>query len=192
MAEWAEALIATRQSVLPRALVAPGPDAAQTEAILAAAAHAPDHHGLTPWRFVVVPAEARAALGEAFAAALIERDPAATLAQQAEARRKAFNAPLVMLAVVRLRDDDMAVPPHERIVSAGCALQNMLLMAHALGWAASLTGGKALASTPLRRLFDLSDDEQALCFLSVGRASRHEAGRVRPTTAQYVSQLQAR
>jgi nitroreductase len=96
----------------------------------------------------------------------------------------------LLLAVVRLRDDDAEIEPHERIVSAGCALQNVLLMAHALGFGGALTSGKALASAPLRRLFDLHDDEQALCFVNIGTVAKPKRARARPQAAQYVSVLQ--
>ena len=77
-AELAAALLQARQTVLPKRLGAPGPDAAQLQAILAAAGHAPDHGCLLPWRFVLVPQQARTALGDTFAQALRERDAAAT------------------------------------------------------------------------------------------------------------------
>ena len=48
-AELAAALLQARQTVLPKRLGAPGPDAAQLQAILAAAGHAPDHGCLLPW-----------------------------------------------------------------------------------------------------------------------------------------------
>ena len=189
VAELAQALIQTRQSTLPKRLAGPGPDAAQTQTILAAAASAPDHHELLPWRFVVVPDGARAALADAFAAALLQRDAAATPQQQAQAREKAFRAPLLLLAVVRLRDDDAEIAPHERIVSAGCAVQNMLLMAHAQGFGGALTSGKALQSAPLRALFGLQPDEQALCFVNIGTVVKARPVRLRPQAAQYVSTL---
>jgi len=189
VAELAQALIQTRQTLLPKRLLAPGPDAAQTRRILAAAAHAPDHHELLPWRFVLVPEGARAALGQAFADALRERDGAAEPEQLAQAREKAARAPLLLLAVVRLCDDDDEIAPHERIVSAGCAIGNMLLMAHALGFGASLTSGKALQSAPLRALFALDEREQALCFVNIGTPARAKPIRKRPALEQYVSVL---
>lgn len=189
--ELAQALIHTRQTILPRRLGDPGPDAAQTQLILGAAASAPDHHELLPWRFVIVPAEARGRLADAFAAALVQRDASATPRQIEQAREKAYRAPLLLLAVVRLRDDDAEIEPQERIISAGCALQNMLLMAHALGFGAALTSGKVLASSALRSLFDLGDEEQALCFLSVGSVASCRPARLRPQSGQYVSMLTA-
>lgn len=187
--ELAQALIHTRQTILPKRLAEPGPDAAQLQAILGAAASAPDHHELLPWRFVLVPAGARDRLAEVFATALLERDASATPQQVAQAREKAYRSPLLLLAVVRLRDDDAEIEPHERIVSAGCAVQNMLLMAHAQGFGGALTSGKALQSAPLRALFGLKPDEQALCFVNIGTVVKARPVRLRPQAAQYVSTL---
>lgn len=187
--ELAHALIHTRQTILPKRLAEPGPDAAQLQAILGAAASAPDHHELLPWRFVLVPAGARDRLAEVFATALLERDASATPQQVAQAREKAYRSPLLLLAVVRLRDDDAEIAPHERIVSAGCAVQNMLLMAHAQGFGGALTSGKALQSAPLRTLFRLKPDEQALCFVNIGTVVKARPVRLRPQAAQYVSTL---
>nr|WP_308645775.1 nitroreductase [Ottowia beijingensis] len=187
--ELAHALIHTRQTILPKRLAEPGPDAAQLQAILGAAASAPDHHELLPWRFVLVPAGARDRLAEVFATALLERDASATPQQVAQAREKAYRSPLLLLAVVRLRDDDAEIEPHERIVSAGCAVQNMLLMAHAQGFGGALTSGKALQSAPLRTLFGLQPDEQALCFVNIGTVVKARPVRLRPQAAQYVSTL---
>lgn len=188
-AEAAAALIHTRQTILPKRLAEPGPDAAQREQILAAAAAAPDHRSLRPWRFVIVPREAREALAEVFAASLRERDPLATAEQLAQAREKAHRAPLLLLALVRLGAAGEEVLPAERIVSAGCAIQNMLLMATALGFGSALTSGKALHSQALRQLFQLAPDEQALCFISVGTVLARKPGRERPAVADYVSTL---
>ena len=187
--ELANALIHTRQTILPKRLAEPGPDAAQLQAILGAAASAPDHHELLPWRFVLVPAGARDRLAEVFATALLERDASATPQQVAQAREKAYRSPLLLLAVVRLRDDDAEIEPHERIVSAGCAVQNMLLMAHAQGFGGALTSGKALQSAPLRTLFGPQPDEQALCFVNIGTVVKARPVRLRPQAAQYVSTL---
>jgi len=182
-------LIQARQTVLPKRLVEPGPDAGQTQAILAAAAAAPDHLQLLPWRFILVPAGQRATLAEVFARALSERDPQATPEQLAQAREKAFRAPLLMLAVVDGARGDPEVDLNERILSAGCAVQNMLLMATALGFGSALTSGKALKSDTLRACFGLDASEQALCFVSVGTVLSRKPARARPVVADYVNTL---
>ena len=190
-ASLAAALIHGRRTVLPKRLEAPGPDADAFEAILGAAAAAPDHGQLMPWRFVLVPMEQRATLAELFARALLERDPAATEAQQAQARDKAFRAPLLLLLIVDVACGDPEVDAGERFVSAGCAVQNVLLMATAHGFGSSLTSGKALKSQALRAHLGLGPEEHAVCFISVGRAGSQRAPRARPALGDYLSVFEA-
>jgi len=182
-------LIQARQTVLPKRLLGPGPDAAQQHSILAAAAAAPDHGQLLPWRFIAVPDAQRERLAEVFGQALLERDAEATPEQVAQAREKAHRAPWLMLVVVDGLRGDPAVDLAERILSAGCAVQNALLMATALGFGSALTSGKALKSTSLRALFGLHAGEHALCFVSVGAVRSRKPARVRPAVADYLSTL---
>lgn len=186
--DFAAALIESRRTVLPKRLVDPGPSEVQLNRIAGAAAHAPDHDCLLPWRFVIVPRTERARLADAFELSLMERDPGATGEQRARAREKAFRAPVLMLAIARL-EPDSRVPDAERILSAGCAIQNMLLMATALGFASALTSGKALHSTALRELFALGSHEKALCFISVGTALAARRSRERAQSHEYVTAL---
>lgn len=183
-------LLQARRTVLPRRLGAPGPSDEALHASLSAAAHAPDHGQLLPWRFILVPQPARPALAEAFAQALLERDPQAGSEEQARARDKAARAPALLLLVADERGGDAAIPAAERVLSAGCAVQNLLLMATALGFGSALTSGKALTSVALRTLFALQPHERALCFVSIGSVLTAKAARQRPAPAQYVSVLQ--
>ena len=185
---WPEAahdLIHTRQTILPKRLLAPGPNAAQLHVIVSAAAAAPDH----PWRFITVPDAQRPALADSFAQALLERDAQATPDQVAQAREKAFRAPLLMLLVVDAACGDADIDLHERLISAGCAVQNMLLMATAQGFGSALTSGKALKSTALRQLFGLQAHEHAPCFISIGTAHTRKPAKPRPSPEQLLSSL---
>ena len=190
-AAMAAALIQSRQTILPKRLGAPGPTGAEMAQILGAAAHAPDHGQLVPWRFVLVPAAARPALAEVFAQALLERDPQASPEQAAQAREKAHRSPVLLLAVVDAQRGDPEVDFAERMVSAGCAIQNMLLMATAQGYGSALTSGKALRAAALRALFQLQPSEQAVCFISIGTVLSRKAVRVRPAASSYVGTLHA-
>jgi nitroreductase len=185
------ALLQSRQTILPKRLLDPGPDAQQLARILEAAASAPDHGQIVPWRFIHITDDARPLLAQVFAQALLERDPAALPDQVEQAREKAFRAPVLLLAVVDGVRGDRSVDLHERIVSAGCAIQNMLLMATALGFGSALTSGKALHSLVLRQLFALTASDHALCFVSVGTAVQRKSQRVRPVPRDYVTQLSA-
>ena len=197
LATLAAALMQSRQTILPKRLTTPGPDAGQLELIFNAAASAPDHGQLLPWRFVIVPQTARAALAEVFGAALLARDAAATPEQVAQAQEKAHRSPLLMLLVVKGEDGgggeggrgDADIDLAERIVSAGCAVQNMLLMATALGFGSALTSGKALKDDSLRRLFGLGEAEHALCFVSLGTVKSRKPPRLRPLPADFVGSL---
>ena len=186
---FAEALITSRQNILPKCLSAPGPSAAQIEQLFRAAAAAPDHARLRPWRFVLVPEHKRAELAEVFAQALVDRDASATLAQIAAAREKAYRAPLLMLAVACLGPREPDVPMLERMVSLGCAIQNILLSAHSMEFGSGLTSGQAMSSARMRKLFQLQAGEEAVCFINVGSASTRKPANLRPEPTEFVSSL---
>jgi nitroreductase len=188
-AELLAAVIHSRQTVLPKRLGDPAPDAQQLAMILGSAAAAPDHGQLTPWRFVIVPEAARSRLADVFATSLRARDPQATEEQVGQAREKAHRAPLLMLAIGQLEGGDADVDASERLISAGCAIQNMLLTAHALGFGAALTSGKALKSQALHALFGLASGEQALCFINIGTPHKMKPARQRPAADSYVTVL---
>jgi nitroreductase len=207
LSDFANALIHSRQNVSPRRLDEPGPTPEQLQEILNTAAAAPDHGQLTPWRFVIVPREKRELLAQVFGLALVDRDPSATPAQIDNAREKAHRAPFLMLAVARRGDPESATterPPRgaqhpesseaevgdaERLVSFGCAIQNILLSAHAAGFGTGLTSGQAMASPRLRALFNLQASEQAVCCINIGTVTRRKAPRLRPQTAAFMSSL---
>ncbi len=190
LAETVGALMQLRRTILPKRLAAPGPDAAQLQQILGAAASAPDHGQVRPWRFVLVPDNARAALAQAFGDALLERDAQALPEQVVQAQEKAYRSPCLMLVVVSANCGDPGIDLAERLISTGCAVQNMLLLATALGYGSALTSGKALKSSSLRRLFGLGDSDHGLCFISLGTVqSRKLSPRQRPVPADYVSTL---
>lgn len=182
-------LIHTRQSTSSRFLGDPGPEGAQIETILDAAGAAPDHRRLTPWRLVIVPAQKRHLLAQAFAEALGERDSQATEAQLQEARDKAYRGPLLVAVIARLSPALGTVPAPERLIAAGCALQNMLLSAHAMGFGAGLLTGKSLYSERLSQFFQLADAEQLLCFMAVGTVVRGKPVTSRPTMNDYTTTL---
>jgi nitroreductase len=188
-APWVATLIQHRQTILPKRLAEPGPDAAQLEQILHAAAAAPDHGERLPWRFVLIPSTERERLADVFAASLLERDAQATADQVAQAREKAFRSPTLMLAVVDAGPEGDDIPFVERLVSAGCAIQNMLLMATAQGFGSALTSGKAMESKGLRALFELQAREHAVAFISIGTAAKRKAVRLRPEPGRFVTTL---
>ena len=189
ISDTAQALIHSRQNVSPRRLTEPGPSPAQLAQLFDAAAAAPDHGLLRPWRFVIVPQEKRALLSEVFALALVDRDPDAAPEQIEQAREKAHRSPFLLLAVARLGPAEPDIPAPERVVSLGCALQNMLLSAHAMGFGTGLTSGRAMGSARMRTLFALTEGEQPVCFVNIGTVSKYKPQRPRPGASEFVSSL---
>lgn len=189
LAAFAMTLITSRQNILPKRLAAPGPSEDQVNNMFRAAAAAPDHGELAPWRFVLVPDAKRATLAQAFGQALVERDANATPEQIEQAREKAFRAPFLALAIARLGHCEPDIDPLERMVSVGAAIQNFLLCAHSMGFGSSLTSGQAMKSAALRQLFALTEGEQAVCCINVGSVIKRKPARLRPDMAAFVSSL---
>jgi len=165
------ALIGTRHSVAPKRLQAPGPDADQLRQMVEAAACAPDHRTLRPWRLVLIADHQRPALADLFEACTLDRDPDAGATDRARSRDKAHRAPTLLLAVLRSTPDDPEVPLTERAVTLGAALMSLLLAAHGLGFGAMLTSGRAVRTARFEQAFALAEGEQAVCFVSIGSAS---------------------
>ncbi len=194
-------LLHSRSTIGPKRLVEPAPAPEVLQAILEAATAAPDHGRLRPWRLVLVEQAQRARLAQAFDEALCERDPASTPAQREAAREKAYRAPVLLVAVACLGQGDAAwvaageggvgTPVHdnERLLALGCALQNILLAAHAHGFGSGLTSGQAMQSHALRRLLGLAAHEHAVCCVNIGTVSKHKPGGERPGLADILSRL---
>jgi nitroreductase len=179
-------LVRSRFSVPPKRLLEPGPDTDELRSLVEAAATAPDHHALRPWRLIHITPDGRELLADVFEAARQERSPPPDETDIDKARAKAFRAPVLLLAVLSTLPPDPDVPLHERHVTLGAALMAMLLAAHGMGYAGMLTAGASMGSRALREAFGLADHEQAVCFLNLGTAARGQ-NNPRPDAADLLS-----
>ena len=172
-------LLKTRRSVKPIELVAPGPDKVELDTLLTVASRVPDHGKLTPWRFIVFEGEARLKAGEAIAAAFKDKYADATADQVAFERERLSRAPLV-IAVVSRAAPHVKIPEWEQVLSAGAAAMNLVIAAHALGYAANwITEWYAYD----RRVLDalgLGATEKIAGFVHVGRPKQPPEDRPRP------------
>ncbi|MEP6998223.1 MAG: nitroreductase [Betaproteobacteria bacterium] len=169
--------LTTRAS--PIGLTEPAPGAAALSSILRAAARAPDHGRLRPWRFIVIDGSARNALGDVLAAALREREPDLPEAAIDKERRKPLRAPLIIVVAARLREHK-SVPGLEQIIAAGAAAQNILVAAHALGFGGFWRTGTAAYDDAVKLALGLTAGDAIVGFLYLGTPSP-PAGPVPPS-----------
>ena len=188
--------ITSRHSVSPKKLIAPGPDKAQLLQMIEAAVSAPDHGLLRPWRFVEFPKQSRPALADLFEAALLERQPDADEEARQRARDKAARAPVLLGVIVRLDGEGVKsadpkrerVQPQDQFASAGAALQNMLILSHAMGFGARVTSGRAVNTNVFHDALGLQENETFLCFLAIGTPSAPPRHKERPDPHDMLSQ----
>ncbi len=162
-----DAIEALMGRVSPAQLVEPGPDAAQLQTLLAAAARAPDHGRMQPWRFVLIDGEARTRFGEVIAQSLKRREPDAPAGKLDAERKKPLRAPLVVVVAAAVKDNPK-VPDIEQVVAAGAAAQNMLVAAHALGLGGFWRTGAAAYDAEVKRALGLADQDAIVGFLYLG------------------------
>jgi nitroreductase len=146
--EMSEALerLLTRHSVGPKHLVPPAPGRDQLWLAALAALRAPDHQKLVPFRFAVIPGEARPRLADLFAD--FARREGKTPADIQLERDRAMLAPALVACIARLDPEHPRVPSHEQWIAVGGAISNFLLALHAMGYGAKmLSGRKAKDST---------------------------------------------
>ncbi|MBX9814791.1 MAG: nitroreductase [Proteobacteria bacterium SG_bin5] len=145
-------LLRTRRSGRPRDMIAPGPSDAQLSAMLEIAARTPDHGKLAPWRFVIVPAEARDRLSAVITTAYRAERPQAAATEIAALEAFARQAPALVVVLSQPKPESH-IPSWEQELSAGAACMNLLHAAHAMGFVAGWVTGWACYSEAVRDAF---------------------------------------
>ena len=172
-------LLKTRRSVKPMELTGPPPSSAELDTLLTIASRVPDHGKLTPWRFIVFEGDARAKAGETIANVFRADRPDATPEQIEFERKRLARAPLV-IAVVSRAGPHVKIPEWEQLLSSGAAAMNLVIAAHAMGYAASwITEWYAYDRRVLDKL-GLAANERIAGFVHIGRATKPAEDRDRP------------
>ncbi|GBD44132.1 Putative NAD(P)H nitroreductase YdjA [bacterium HR40] len=169
-----------RRTYPPVKLGEPGPDTAALELLIRAAAAAPDHGLLRPFRLILVEGEGRRQLGELFARALAEERPETSQAELEKQRTHPLRVPLVLLVVLCLRPRHPKIPEIEQIASAAAATQNLLLAARALGFEAKWATGFPTESPMVAAGLGLGPNERLLAILYIGTPRVPHEGPPRP------------
>ncbi|QTL04337.1 nitroreductase [Aquabacter sp. L1I39] len=179
-------LLATRRSLPLRALVAPGPSAAELDTMLAIAARVPDHGRLVPWRFIVLEGEARAEAGRRFDALYKAQNPDLPDAKAQMWRDYMMRAPVTVVAVSR-PDPAAKVPEFNQVLSAGAACMNLIAAATAMGYAAHWLLKWPGRDPEAAALLGVLPSERVAGFLHLGSPADVVADRPRPDMAAIVT-----
>lgn len=149
----------------------PAPTHAQITAAIDCAATAPDHKKLRPWRFIITEGNARHQLGRAFleAAEAKAQQEGETLSEKE--RLKTQNMPLrapVIITVVTQMQEHKKVPPFEQMLSAGAAVQNLILALKAQGFSTVWRTGLLCNEPAVKRYFNVSAEDYVTAFVYTG------------------------
>lgn len=142
------------------------------ERLVEAAHQAPCHKLTWPWRFRALGPEARAGLvplAVALKAGKTGRPPVGPLADKVAA---VWTAPMEVIAVSQVLAED-PLRREEDYAAVACAIQNMQLLAHALGLGAKWSTSPLIRHPDALALLDVNPEgERCVGFLLVGRPLR--------------------
>ena len=152
----------------------PAPTESQIKAAIDCAVTAPDHKKLQPWRFIVTQGNARHELGRAFLVAAEAKAAQEGDTLSEKDRQKTYNMPLrapVIITVVTQMQAHKKVPPFEQMLSAGAAVQNLILALKAQGFSTVWRTGLLCNEPAVKAYFDVSADDYVTAFVYTGTST---------------------
>lgn len=158
-------LLQNRVSV-PR-LVDPAPSEDELLEVFKAAARAPDHGKLQPWRFLVIQDDGLESLSEVFLDALAKSSPDVSPSIVEKTKNMPFRAPMLIVAIAKCQDHPK-VPKQEQILACGAATQNILNALFALNYGAVWRTGELAYDNHVKQALGLVGLEEIIGFIYVG------------------------
>jgi len=161
-------------------LDAPAPTRAQIQEAIECAATAPDHKKLRPWRFIVTEGDARHELGlallEAAQAKAVQDGEELSEKTIKKTRSMPLRAPLIITVVTQIQVHKK-VPPFEQMLSAGAAVQNLILALKAQGYNTVWRTGLLCNEPAVKAYFDVGPDDYVTAFVYTGTSPKDEPKR---------------
>src|SRR5690348_3502067 len=147
------------------------PTREQIEQLLEAATHAPNHHKVQPWKFIVLAGNAREELGAVMAESLANRleETSSNKAQAVlnKERGKLLRSPVVVVVVAETPRQPKVLEI-ENIEAVAAAVQNMLLVAEEMGLACMWRTGDTAYEVRVKRWLGLQPEDAIVAFVYVG------------------------
>lgn len=154
-------------------LTIPAPSQEQVKQAVECAMTAPDHKKLQPWRFIVVEKQARHELGRALLAAAEAKAVRDGAELNEKTTQKTLKMPLrapMIIAVVTKMQYHEKVPAFEQLLSAGAAVQNLILALKAQGFSTVWRTGTLSNEPSVKSYFNVGFDDYIVAFVYVGTA----------------------
>lgn len=148
------------------------PARADIERLLEAATWAPNHNLTNPWRFYVLAGDALVTMGEMYKRLILEDAPEPTadvVMRATAASKKPIRAPVTIMVVCETEGSERRRKEDYAACAAG--IQNMLLLAPALGLAAKWNTGGVVDDPRFKQHFGLSPTAEVLGLIYVGYAN---------------------
>lgn len=166
-------IIAERRSLKPQDYTGEAVDDSMIHEILAQANWAPTHGFTEPWRFVVYKGDAKARLGK-FLADYDQADVNAEDFNQIRYQRLADRPATAshVIGIAMKANTNPKIPELEDLCAVAMAVQNMWLMAHALGLGAYWSTGSVAFSDEFRDFMGFDDTHQALGLFYIGKPNK--------------------
>lgn len=179
-------LLKTRRTVAALLHDDPGPSEDQIRQLIEIATRVPDHGKLAPWRFILYRRAHGSALAEALMPLYTARFPNAD-PQRVEQERGRFSRSPVTIGVVSKAGEHPKIPEWEQILSAGAATMNMMLGAHAMGFAAQWLSDWCAYDPEATAILGLRPGERFVGFVHIGTPREKPAERPRPAVDDVLS-----
>ena len=171
----------------------PAPSRRQIEVAIGCGATAPDHKKLRPWRFIVTEGDARLELGRALVAAAEAKAKreGETLSEKTlkKTQEMPLRAPTIITVVTHMKAHKK-VPPFEQMLSAGAAVQNLILALKAQGFSTVWRTGLLCNEPAVKAYFDVGADDYVTAFVYTGISPSEKAVR-KPIDIEPISRFES-
>ena len=156
----------------------------EMEQLLAAACQAPNHRMTEPWRFYVLSPRARRAYGEALGHRKAKRvdDPEAAKAVVEKVAETHESLP-AMVAIAITVDENPGIR-EEDFAAAYMGIQNLSLVAHAMGLGTHLKTGAIMDDPAARAAVGLPEGERIVATINIGQPDGSPQGKAPPPAAE--------
>lgn len=181
--------LSTRRSTPFPLMADPGPSADELAAMLKLAARVPDHGKLAPWRFIVIPRAAGAALNAFCEATVLADDPSVEAARLDKERMRFTRAP-VCVAIVSTAGPHPKIPEWEQVLSGGAVGLNLLHAAAAHGFGGNWVTEWCAYDRRFHDRLGLAPHERIIGFVHIGTPTGKAEDRIRPDMAAIVTTFQ--